>query len=672
MAKDGSFQGSTNNKYIQSRIDWKSTPNVAGNYSDVEAALWYRRTNSGYTTSGTINCSININGNTASTSKQISIGTSWVQAFYRKVRVSHNNDGTKRCWIGGSGGISGTSFTSTSVGATVTLDTIARASSFSMSTNTTVAGESFTITINPQNNSFSHTIRFMFGNGKTKNYNVAAGTRTVSVASEKSWVTEFPNAASGVGAIHLYTMDGSTQVGDTWQYFYLNVPSDVKPTVGTPTFTDSNGIYEKLGTYAINYPINVNVPASVYNDDFADTATLKSVTATYNGNTYDASSGSFTFTPTTAGTSDMSISATDSRGTKSDTYTKSITVKAYAKPTVTISASRCDESGDLDDTGKYANVTIQVALDTTNMSENAATVNLQYRAVGTTTWTTVNFGTISSSQTLTKIINVDDTKSYELQATITDSITSTSSAMTLSNGEVPLDFYKGGKGIAIGKTATQNGFEINWKMFGAGVLNATYPVGAIYMSLSNTSPAELFGGTWERIVNKFLLASTPWEKIANENDSFTCQKDTLFRFGANGKYVYFTKPAGTYTASCAGLGVEDPINGTVKELDYFDDNFLDNEGDYDTGSEGGNGVYNLSVHGLPSHAHEPSGNTMMYDGTSSYANSKLASTGTNTLGGYGYMKGRGYGEHYTGNTGDGRAYNVMPPFLAVNIWKRTA
>jgi hypothetical protein len=38
-------------------------------------------------------------------------------------------------------------------------------------------------------------------------------------------------------------------------------------------------------------------------------------------------------------------------------------------------------------------------------------------------------------------------------------------------------------------------------------LLAIYPVGAIYLSVNSTSPASLFGGTWERIEDTFLLAA---------------------------------------------------------------------------------------------------------------------------------------------------------------------
>lgn len=39
------------------------------------------------------------------------------------------------------------------------------------------------------------------------------------------------------------------------------------------------------------------------------------------------------------------------------------------------------------------------------------------------------------------------------------------------------------------------------------ILNLVYPIGSIYMSANNTSPETLFGGTWEQIEDRFLLAA---------------------------------------------------------------------------------------------------------------------------------------------------------------------
>ena len=42
---------------------------------------------------------------------------------------------------------------------------------------------------------------------------------------------------------------------------------------------------------------------------------------------------------------------------------------------------------------------------------------------------------------------------------------------------------------------------------GKTILEQTYPVGAIYISVDSTSPASLFGGTWQQLKDRFLLGA---------------------------------------------------------------------------------------------------------------------------------------------------------------------
>ena len=48
-----------------------------------------------------------------------------------------------------------------------------------------------------------------------------------------------------------------------------------------------------------------------------------------------------------------------------------------------------------------------------------------------------------------------------------------------------------------------------------GVIGMIYPVGSIYISANSTSPAELFGGTWEQIKDRFLLAAGDSYKVGD-------------------------------------------------------------------------------------------------------------------------------------------------------------
>lgn len=125
-----------------------------------------------------------------------------------------------------------------------------------------------------------------------------------------------------------------------------------------------------------------------------------------------------------------------------------------------------------------------------------------------------------------------------------------------------------------------------------------YPVGSIYMSVNSTSPATLFGGTWEQIKDTFLLGS----------------------------------------------------------------------GSYTLGATGGEKEHTLTVDEMPSHEHEI--NRQKWLSTDSIAIdyedaifSWIRGNPTTTWKSY-----KGFVER----TGGSRPHNNMPPYLVVNIWKRTA
>lgn len=131
MALSGSFTGTTNNQYIQPKITWSATQDIAGNFSTVTATLTYSRTNSGYTTEGKWSGSITINGTTTnySTSNTIFITqNSNTVAMSATVKVPHDNDGKKSVYISCTGGMISSSVTlkTTTCASNITLNQIPR------------------------------------------------------------------------------------------------------------------------------------------------------------------------------------------------------------------------------------------------------------------------------------------------------------------------------------------------------------------------------------------------------------------------------------------------------------------------------------------------------------------------------------------------------------------
>ena len=197
------------------------------------------------------------------------------------------------------------------------------------------------------------------------------------------------------------------------------------------------------------------------------------------------------------------------------------------------------------------------------------------------------------------------------------------------------------------------------------ILNRVYPVGSIYMSMTNTNPSTLFGGTWESVEGKFLLGA-----------------DT------------------TYTAG--STGGNSSVTLTTSELPSHNHSLNSHTHTYSKSSTT-SGSHTLTVSEMPSHTHNNMMNTIKsvdssYGFTKSspgYTDRAIARTTTegnslstgsssvtnikSTGGGGGHTHSitltstdTGTATGNTGSKGSGSSFSIMNPYLAVYIWKRTA
>lgn len=457
MALSGAFTGTSGNQYIFPTIKWSAVQSVDGNYSDVTATLYYSRTNSGYTTTGTWSGGITINGSRTSGSRYLEIYyQSGTLAISATVRVYHDADGSKSVTISADGAISGTSLSSTSISATVTLNTIPRASAISVPELT--MGKAGTITITPAVSGFRHTLRYVFG---MANGTIATKTAATSVSwtPAKNLATQIPNNTVGIGRVYCDTYNGDTLIGTSSQQVYITVSDDAVPAISSFTVSDAiDGISAKFGAYVQGKSaLAVRVAAAgIYGSTITKYETVVQ-SVTYKGDAFTSD------VLTESGTLSITTTVTDSRGRSSKSI-KSITVLPYSPPTINaFSAWRITNAGVTSDDGNRLAVKMGYTVAAVG-GKNDRTYKLKYRKSTDEDFTQFASGTAATeydgTQNFANSPDISTDYAYVIQLEISDFFQTVTFEIQIPTAFTIMDFHSTGRGMAIGKVSEKDALEV--------------------------------------------------------------------------------------------------------------------------------------------------------------------------------------------------------------------
>lgn len=160
------------------------------------------------------------------------------------------------------------------------------------------------------------------------------------------------------------------------------------------------------------------------------------------------------------------------------------------------------------------------------------------------------------------------------------------------------------------------------------IFEKIYPVGSIYMSMNNTSPGVLFGGTWGRISERFLVGAT--DNQVTVAPGFTGGNGTITLNKENLPAHTHTVPAHTHTA---------------------------------TETSAGSHTHNIYIR----EDNAKGGTAERIGAATSYKKARATSSaGAHTH----KVTVSSAAATNTGSIGDAKPVNIIPPFIAVNMWQR--
>lgn len=501
MASSGSITGTYRGYTL--RADWSAVQNAAGNYSDVTVrhTLVIGSAYSLNIASRTTSCSVG-GVSQGYTSGAINQKGGTVLLGTTVHRVSHDADGNKTAQIidtfNINATIDGVRVGSITASGSISLDRIARNA-------TIVTANDFTDETNPtltysNPSSFSCDVSIEFAGGsitRAKAISGAGGSYTMQLTDEER--TTLRNASKNSPTLKV-TYALKTTIDGTAYYSRadrkMNVV-DAAPELGKVSYEDTNAATvavtgDKSRIVQNHSVLTVTIPTATAKKG----ATIASYTIAFGGVSKTVtSSGTVSLGAVDVSYSQaLTVTATDSRGFTASQSVQ-VTVDDYSAPTAVIDLHR------LNNFEPTTYITANSRYSYMN-GKNAVTIAAKFKKVSDSSYGTQ----IALEDSIKSTITCDRDSAYDFVVTVADKLESTDYNLTLGKG-IPAFFIDTKKSsVGVNCLPTQSDVlqlgDSTWL-----TAQGAYPVGAIYLSVTEVDPSSLFGGTWERIGGRFLLGA---------------------------------------------------------------------------------------------------------------------------------------------------------------------
>lgn len=501
MASSGSITGAYRGYTL--RADWSAVQNAAGNYSDVTVkhTLAIGSAYSLSIASRTNTCSVG-GVSQGYTSGRINQKGGSVLLGTTVHRVAHDADGTKTAQLTDTFNINavldGTKVGSITASGSISLDRIARNA-------TIVTANDFTDETNPvltysNPSGFACDVSIEFAGGSITRSGAisgAGGSYTMQLTDaerEALRIASKNTSALPITYVLKTTIDGTAYYSRADRK--MNVV-DAAPELRAVSYEDTNAATvavtgDKSRIIQNHSTLTVTVPTATAKKG----ATIASYAIAFGGVTKTVTAAG----AVTLGAVDVSysqaltVTATDSRGLTASQSVQ-VTVDDYSAPTAVIDLHR------LNNFEPETYITAHPRYSYLN-GKNSVTITAKYKKVSDT-----DYGTpVALADSVQSTLTCDRDSAYDFVVTIADKLESTEYSLTLGKG-IPAFFIDTKKSsVGVNCLPTQ---EDAFQLGDSAWLTAqgAYPVGAIYLSVTEVDPSSLFGGTWERIGGRFLLGA---------------------------------------------------------------------------------------------------------------------------------------------------------------------